>query len=136
MQDSITSMSYATQHMQLTYIKVLMFRPLKNAWTKECDEFESSMRQKVMKANFISIYSKAHQKAITLEIIRTAFRVTRVWPFNPEVVTVDMMALSFETSAVAHLPLPQSSPVHAISSAIYQYQRERCTHADGPATLP
>ncbi|KAF9223040.1 DDE-domain-containing protein, partial [Gyrodon lividus] len=117
-------------------LDVVVFGPLKNAWTKECDEFESSTRQKVMKANFISIYSKAHQKAITAEIIHTAFRVTGVWPFNPEVVTVDMMAPSFETSAVARLPLPQSSPVYTISSAIHQYQCKQYAHAGGPATLP
>ncbi|KAF9220862.1 hypothetical protein BS17DRAFT_797578 [Gyrodon lividus] len=78
-------------------LDVVVFGPLKNAWTKECDEFESSTRQKVMKANFISIYTKAHQKAITPEIICTAFRVTGVWPFNPEVVTVDMMAPSVKS---------------------------------------
>ncbi|KAI5987137.1 hypothetical protein EDC04DRAFT_2913094 [Pisolithus marmoratus] len=86
-------------------------------------------RQKVGKGNFLAIYSRAHQKALTPETIRAAFWKTGVWPLNPNVVSTEMMAHSYETSSVGHMPLPQASPVHAVSKAIYEYQLEQHTSA-------
>ncbi|KAF9218231.1 hypothetical protein BS17DRAFT_721989, partial [Gyrodon lividus] len=37
-------------------LDVAIFRPLKNCWTEERDQYESSTHQKVTKANFITIY--------------------------------------------------------------------------------
>jgi hypothetical protein len=50
-----------------------------------------------------------------------------VWPFNPSVVTQDMMALSLETSSVGHLPLPQSSPVQAVLRVVCEHQLEEAS---------
>jgi glycosidase len=41
---------------------VVVFGPLKHYWTQEKDEYKQTMRQKLDKTNFISVYSKAHQK--------------------------------------------------------------------------
>lgn len=86
-------------------LDVVVFGPLKHYWTQERDEYEQKTRQKLDKTNFISIYSKAHQKAFTPETIRAAFRKTGIWPFNPDVVTEDIMAPSLVTSSVGHLPI-------------------------------
>ena len=106
---------------------MVIFGPLKRYWTQERDQFESSKRQKVTKANFILIYSRAHRKALTPENIKAAFRKTGACPFNPDVVTKDMMAPSLEMSSKGSLPLPLASPVKVLTNAIRQYQMEH-TH--------
>jgi hypothetical protein len=103
----------------------VIFGLLKHYWTQERDQFESSNKWSITKANFVAIYTSAHQKALMPDNIRAAFKKTGAWPFNPEVVTKDMMAPSLKTSAIAQLLLPQASPVRAISGAIRQYQIER-----------
>ncbi|KIK19723.1 hypothetical protein PISMIDRAFT_658664 [Pisolithus microcarpus 441] len=96
-------------------LNVVIFRPLKHYWTEERDQYESSKQHKIDKTNFVSIYARAHKKALTPETVRAAFRKTGVWPFNPSVILDEMLAPSFETSAVGRLPLSQPSPVHAVS---------------------
>jgi hypothetical protein len=99
-------------------LDVVVFGPLKEYWSQELDTFQSQTKQKITKANFISVYLQAHQRALTPEVIRTAFRVTEVWPFNPNVIMSDKMAPSLETSAVRHLPIPQPSPIQALVSVM------------------
>ncbi|KIJ14530.1 hypothetical protein PAXINDRAFT_115846, partial [Paxillus involutus ATCC 200175] len=92
-------------------LDVVIFSPLKRYWTTERDLFQSSKQQKITKANFISIYGKAHQRALTPENVHMAFKETGVWPLNPHVVTEEMMVSSVKTSSYGQLPLPMSSPV-------------------------
>jgi hypothetical protein len=106
-------------------LDVVVFGPLKHYWTQERDEYEQTTRRKLDKTNFISVYSKAHQKALTPETIRATFRKTGVWPFNPDVVTKDMMAPSLVTSSVGHLPILQPSPVKALTTIIHQYHEDQ-----------
>ena len=104
-------------------LNVVIFGPLKHYWTQEWDAFESSRRQKVTKENFISVYGRAHRKALTADTIKAAFKKTGVWPWNPDVITEKMMAPSLETSLEGRLPLPQPSPVRAISLAMSRYHK-------------
>ncbi|KIJ12681.1 hypothetical protein PAXINDRAFT_55385, partial [Paxillus involutus ATCC 200175] len=91
----------------------VIFGLLKHYWTQERDQFESSNKRSITKANFVAIYTSTHQKALMPDNIHAAFKKTGAWPFNPEVVTKDMMAPSLKTSAIAQLLLPQASPVRA-----------------------
>lgn len=116
-------------------LDVVIFGPLKRYWTQERDTFESSRRQKVTKENFISVYGRAHRKALTPDTIKAAFRKTGVWPWNPDVVTEQMMAPSIETSLEGRLPLPQPSPVRAISLAMSQYRKFIADDTNGVNTI-
>ena len=62
------------------------------------------------KNNFLAIYSRAHVRALTPNNIKATFKKTDVWPFNPDVMTKEMLAPSRETSCEAHLPLPPDDP--------------------------
>jgi hypothetical protein len=104
-------------------LDVVVFSPLKHSWTEERDNFEGSTRQRITKQNFVSIYGRAHRKVLTPELVRMAFEKTGIWPYNPNVVTKEMMAPSLETSSQGHLPLFQPSPVRAVSSMMRQYQK-------------
>ncbi|KAG1783663.1 hypothetical protein EV702DRAFT_1040198 [Suillus placidus] len=56
----------------------------------------------------------AHLGALTLDLIHMAFHKTGVWPFNPTVISEQMMAPSKETSCQGHLPIMPLSPLRAI----------------------
>ncbi|KIJ98504.1 hypothetical protein K443DRAFT_9103, partial [Laccaria amethystina LaAM-08-1] len=62
------------------------------------------------KNSFLTVYGKAHVRALTPENIKAAFKKTGVWPFNPNVVTAEMLAPSKDTSCEAHVPLPPDDP--------------------------
>ena len=50
-------------------LDVVIFSPLKVAWTEARDAFERDTRQKVTKENFLAVYGAAHVKALTPENI-------------------------------------------------------------------
>lgn len=41
-----------------------------------------------------------------------------IWPFNPAVITADMMAPSKETSCKSHLPIPPATPVRVVAELL------------------
>ncbi|KIK90953.1 hypothetical protein PAXRUDRAFT_102532, partial [Paxillus rubicundulus Ve08.2h10] len=92
-------------------LDVVEFTVLKHCWTEERDRWESRKGEGITKANFITVYGCAHIQALTPDLIHTAFHKTSVWPFNCNVVTNDMMALSKETSCQSNLPNIPSTPI-------------------------
>jgi 2-iminoacetate synthase ThiH len=65
----------------------------------------------VSKETFLTIYGAAHIRALSPALVKKAFEKTGIWPFNPDVVPAEMMALSKETSRKGHLPFAQSTPI-------------------------
>ncbi|KAH7917887.1 DDE-domain-containing protein, partial [Leucogyrophana mollusca] len=92
-------------------LDVVVFAGLKQYWSDERDKWEREKGDGITKSNFLTIYGRAHLRALKPGIIRTAFRKTGVWPFNRDVVTDEMMAPSKETSCEGHLPIRPSTPV-------------------------
>ncbi|PPQ73148.1 hypothetical protein CVT25_012360 [Psilocybe cyanescens] len=96
--------SFATHHTQPTSNK--------RQWTKVHNDFEQkNPGKKVEKSNFLGLYTKAHTLALTTENIKLPFKKMGVIPFNPGVVTEEMMAPSLETLSKAVMSVPQESPV-------------------------
>lgn len=52
----------------------------------------------------MTVYGQAHLRALTPEIVKSAFRKTGLWPFNQDVISKEDMAPSKETSCEGHLP--------------------------------
>ncbi|EIM90550.1 DDE-domain-containing protein, partial [Stereum hirsutum FP-91666 SS1] len=94
-------------------LDIAVFSVLKRAWSDERDQFTCETGGVVSKTNFLAIYGHAHLKALTKPTIISAFAKTGVWPFNSQVITPAMMALSHETSRQAAMPVAPSSPVKA-----------------------
>ena len=92
-------------------LNVVMFAILKRYLSKERDKWEHETGEKISKSNFLAVYGRAHNRALTPETITTSFHKTGVWPFDPTIITKDMMAPSKETSCQAHLPVPPATPV-------------------------
>lgn len=78
-------------------LDVAVFSVLKWLWSMERDAYEWETSKMISKENFLLVYSHAHQQALKPDLIAAAFRKTGVWPFNPNVVTEEMMAPSYET---------------------------------------
>jgi hypothetical protein len=72
------------------------------------------------KNNFLAIYGRAHVRALTVDNITAAFKKTGVWPFNPNVVTEEMLAPSKETSCEATLPIPPDDPTVNIIATMFR----------------
>lgn len=101
-------------------LDVAVFSVLKQYWAEEREKWEREKGEKVNKENFLAVYGAAHIRALTPEIISSAFRKTGVWPYNPSIVTTEMMAPSLESSNRGHLPLAQSTPVRIVSTLIHK----------------
>ncbi|SJK99862.1 uncharacterized protein ARMOST_03173 [Armillaria ostoyae] len=101
-------------------LDVVVFSVLKRILREERDKYERETGEKMSKDNFIMIYGRAHLRVLHPPIIRSAFRKTRVWPYDPSVVTADMMAPSKETSVEGALPLIPATPIRIIAKFLRQ----------------
>jgi hypothetical protein len=111
-------------------LDVVIFGPLKTYWTEERDNYERRTGQKVSKTNFLKIYAPAHIRAFTDSNIRAAFRKTGLVPFDPTVITTEMMAPSIETSCEGSLPLVPSTPIRYINNVFRQLSQPQPTEED------
>ncbi|KAJ2929523.1 hypothetical protein H1R20_g7583, partial [Candolleomyces eurysporus] len=99
-------------------LDVIIFSPLKKAWTKSCNDYERK-KGRVNKGCFLEVYGCAHQEALSSHNIITAFQKTGVVPFNPDIITEDLLAPSRETSTSMGLPVPPDSPVRIVSDLLH-----------------
>ncbi|KIJ93023.1 hypothetical protein K443DRAFT_37672, partial [Laccaria amethystina LaAM-08-1] len=86
-------------------LDVVIFAILKLLLSKERDKLLRDTGTAITKSNFLSVITTAYVQALTPGNIKTAFRKTGIHPFNPDVVTSDMLAPSKETSLEANLPV-------------------------------
>ena len=84
-------------------LDVVVFATVKQCLGEERDAWEQQTGERISKTNFLGIYGRAHLRTLTSENIKASFRKTGVWPFDPSVVTNEMMAPSKETSCEGHL---------------------------------
>ena len=99
-----------TMHV-LQGLDVVVFATVKQCLGKEHDAWEQQTGEKISKTNFLGIYGRAHLHALMPENIKASFHKTGVWPFDPSVVTNEMMALSKETSCEGRLLVVPATPV-------------------------
>lgn len=92
-------------------LDVVVFAILKRCLSEERDLWERETGETISKTNFLTIYGQAHLQAMPPKTIRTAFRKTGIWPFDPSIITKEMMAPSKVTSCEGHLPIPPPTPV-------------------------
>lgn len=99
-------------------LDVVIFSVLKHHLAEIRDALLRDKGQAIDKSNFLEIYAKAHILALTPENIKAAFQKTGVWPFNPEIVTSEMLAPSKETSCESHMPVPPAEPVKILATLL------------------
>jgi len=69
----------------------------------------------VNKEDFGKVWGGTLTSAFTGENICSAFKKTGIWPYNPDMITLEQMKLAEVTSTQSTFPLPQSSPVICIA---------------------
>ena len=72
------------------------------------------------KNTILAIYGKAHVCALTSENIKSTFRKTGIWPFDPSVMTEEMLALSKESLSEAHLPILPDNPAVNVLATMFR----------------
>lgn len=87
-------------------LDVVIFAVLKRYISEERDRWERETGESVGKVNFLTIFGRAHIRALTPDLAKTAFRKTGLLPFNRDVVLKAQMAPSKESSCKGHLPAP------------------------------
>jgi hypothetical protein len=118
-------------------LDVVIFSQLKKYWQEERDAEEREHRQRVSKSNFLSVYARAHIRALTPDNVKAAFKKTGVYPFDPSVITDDMLAPARETSLKHHAIVPLQTPVRVLVGAITKLQRQwRASENETQATSP
>ncbi|KAJ3746480.1 hypothetical protein DFH05DRAFT_953283 [Lentinula detonsa] len=93
---------------------------MKKNWTNIRDRWEREGHT-VDKTNFLSIYAETHLQTLTEQNIKAAFRKTGVIPFNPTVITPEMMAPSETTSIHMTTPARHTTPVRQMTDMIADY---------------
>ncbi len=96
-------------------LDVAIFGPLKTYFSEECATYEREQGLKVKKESFLQVYGRAHVRAFKPEVILSAFQKTGVHPFNPNAINPNQLAPSRHTSYATHMPLPQPTPIRAVS---------------------
>lgn len=101
-------------------LDVVIFSPLKKNWSDARDDWERSSKR-VDKMSFLEVYARAHFKTLTEANIKTAFRVTGIVPFNPDIITEDMMAPAWESSSAGLLPVTQHPVIQQLAEMLGDY---------------
>lgn len=101
-------------------LDVVIFSPLKKFIGEERDKWLRENGAAMDKNSFLVVYGRAHVRALTPENIKAAFKKTGIWPFNPHVVTTDMLAPSTETSCEAHVPVPPEDPAINVLATMFR----------------
>src|ERR1700761_474185 len=73
----------------------------------------------------MAIYAKTHTRTFTESNIQAAFAKTGVVPYNPDVVTMQMMAPSLSTSTTSLLPLGLASPLREVVDLISHHNARK-----------
>lgn len=103
-------------------LDVVIFAILKLLLSKERDKLLRDTGKAINKSNFLSVITNAYIQALTPGNIKTAFRKTGIHPFNPDVITPDMLAPSKETSLEANLPVESSDATKLFADMLRRLQ--------------
>lgn len=117
-------------------LDVVVFAVLKHYLSQEQDKWFKETGQPIDKTNFLSILSMAYMKALTPDLIKTAFWKTGIHPFNPDVITLAMLVTSKDTSKDAHLPAlaavdpDLAAAVHILADMLQQLRLANANSTD------
>ncbi|KIJ94695.1 hypothetical protein K443DRAFT_51695, partial [Laccaria amethystina LaAM-08-1] len=67
----------------LQSLDVVYFAKMKECWKEAINKHEKLHHRGVNKEDFAKVWGSAYIKAFTKENIRSAFKKTGIWPYNP-----------------------------------------------------
>ncbi|CDO68229.1 hypothetical protein BN946_scf184870.g3 [Trametes cinnabarina] len=96
-------------------LDVGVFGPVQLGWLERCAEVLEATKHPLHRADVVREYMAVRKKAMTVSVIKAAFRSTGIEPFNPNIFHPAQFAPSHSTSTVSHLP--SSCPIQHNHSA-------------------
>lgn len=88
-----------------------VFGPLKTLLASAIEPLVSTEVRRILKAEWLSAYVKAHEKAFTAQNIKAGFRATGIFPFNPlKVINRIKSAINESTEVQPITPVKVSTP--------------------------
>lgn len=92
---------------KLQPLDVGILGPLQSKFSENIDTFVTQNGYGIGKREFIEEYIDAHGEAITVDLIRSAFKHCGISPFNPNVFTAEDFApaQAFSLDATSHFPI-------------------------------
>jgi hypothetical protein len=94
-------------------LDVVVFQPLKHYYTKALNIIVRDRLTNITKIEFLSCIEDVRRQAFKSTTILSAFRKTRIWPYNPEIVLKTIKDRQPERTPS---PNPKSTTVHPQSS--------------------
>ena len=117
-------------------LDVVVFSPLKHAYSPCSTRFYERTHNEVDKAEFLTILGMAVENAMTEANILLAWRKTGLCPVDPSVITPGMLAPSKVFSSEETFPVPPSSPIHGIVAAFKQMHISSTPPTGSPMLAP
>jgi hypothetical protein len=102
-------------------LDVMCFGPLKQAFHDDIRKFERQHNRGVRKSDFAGVFGGAFKRVFTADLIKKAFKVTGVFPFNPGAISQAQLAPSQDQALTSTFPQLHTSPVRAVIAA-FQHQ--------------
>ncbi|KXJ15434.1 Jerky protein [Exaiptasia diaphana] len=90
-----------------------LFGPLKKGWVKACAAFNHVASVVVSQRNFAKIFKIAWQTSVTPEIIRSGFRRSGIYPYDPSMFNYSRLAPSI-TGSSAPTTASSSTPINTM----------------------
>ena len=117
-------------------LNVVVFSPLKHAYSLHATRFYERTHNEVDKAEFLTTLGMAVDNAMTEANILLAWRKTGLHPVDPSVITPEMLAPSKVFSSEETFPVPPSSPIHGIVAAFKQMHISPIPPTGSPLLAP
>ncbi|KAF8592789.1 DDE-domain-containing protein, partial [Ramaria rubella] len=100
-------------------LDVVCFAQMKDIYWQEVHTFEDVHGHKMAKADFTGVFRHAFLHVFTPETIKSAFKATGIYPFDPSVISPAQMKPSEPSSIKGVFPLPQPSPVRGVIATFH-----------------
>ena len=103
---------------------MVCFAKMKEAWKEDITAHEKRLGWVVKKEDFAEVFGKAFQKAFIPETVKSAFRATGIYPYDPTMITEEQMRPSLATSTKANSPSTHSTLVCRVMAAFHYQPHE------------
>ena len=119
-------------------LDVAVFGAHKVHWSEECEKHECKTGHTIQKQDFLLVHSRAILRTFKKETILSAWEKTGLRPYNPNIITPQMLAPSTITSSHTQqlFPIEQPSPVRHVVKCMHDWLHTNSSTVTPPPIAP
>ena len=119
-------------------LDVAVFGAHKVHWSEECEKHERETGHTIQKQDFLLVHSRAILRTFKKETILSAWEKTGLRPYNPNIITPQMLAPSTITSSHTQqlFPIEQPSPVRHVVKCMHDWLHTNSSTVTPPPIAP